>query len=899
MSKKIDDALSGYTNERSILEAQEQKTKILAEMAGEEYTPDPIPKSGYTVSKRMRESMQKENEFLEAIAEGSGAGGGANKLAIDYGTDVLSLKKGDEPIANSGVTLPAYGLSYDTSTGGLTMTKNGIAIQGQTVSLPDYGSPLTASSTSDMTDTDRVYVNTTDGKWYYYDGDSWEIGGTYNSQGIDTDTTLLVSGAPADAKATGDAVADLKTRFNTMSDFYDEILSNIALSGTEQNVAINDSGKWTTSNSPKSWIKAIPSGALKCTITANNDNMAFIAFLTSNSWTNGGTPAYCNGTSRIDIPVGTTETFFVPSDATYIYVRKSAGSIGSTAPTYAVWETYTSIPVIAIEEATEFTPDLTANPNKRINSSGNLSDINGFSVSGPIQIPTGTTFVSIIGNIVSNSNIIELAFYSSNVISSDYFLGGVKPSGEDIGAFVPDGATYIAIGSNTNTNAQTIPVDGYYFSKSPILKTVYDTAMATPDIIKTPEQYDLVVGDTFELFYKGVLNTFDPDAYMVLASCSKGANLSRKYTYKPASTGNLSMAFNLYNKNNEIQETRSVTLKVHAVPTNPGSRKTVLCVGDSLTQNGVWVEEFARRMAGSGGTPSAYGLSNIAFIGTCERNGVKYEGYGGWTFEDYNTNGRSAANGRVITCTHDKTEAQDQHSEYKDGANNVWKLETITETKITLVLVSGTASSIPNTGTLTWVSGGQNHSNITYTAVENAPSNPFWSVSDDAVNFQAYVEGLGESSLDYVYVLLGWNNWEITKPATYKAYAKTFIDNVIASYPNAKIVLMGLEVPGRDGLGLNYAPNTDIANYIKMLNYVFNVVDVAYKELASDYANVYYMNTSGQFDTEYNMQTSSYMVNTRNSETVDLISNGIHPATSGYLQIADAVTRHLVGLLDS
>ena len=30
------------------------------------------------------------------------------------------------------------------------------------------GSPLVANSTSDMADTTRVYVNTSDGKWYYY-----------------------------------------------------------------------------------------------------------------------------------------------------------------------------------------------------------------------------------------------------------------------------------------------------------------------------------------------------------------------------------------------------------------------------------------------------------------------------------------------------------------------------------------------------------------------------------------------------------------------------------------------------------------------------------------------------------------------------------------------------------
>lgn len=46
------------------------------------------------------------------------------------------------------------------------------------------GSPLVATSVSGMTETDRVYVNLTDGKWYYYDGDSWEIGGTYQATQI-------------------------------------------------------------------------------------------------------------------------------------------------------------------------------------------------------------------------------------------------------------------------------------------------------------------------------------------------------------------------------------------------------------------------------------------------------------------------------------------------------------------------------------------------------------------------------------------------------------------------------------------------------------------------------------------------------------------------------------------
>lgn len=38
------------------------------------------------------------------------------------------------------------------------------------------GAPLKATSTSGMTDTTRIYVNTTDGYWYYYNGSSWTQG---------------------------------------------------------------------------------------------------------------------------------------------------------------------------------------------------------------------------------------------------------------------------------------------------------------------------------------------------------------------------------------------------------------------------------------------------------------------------------------------------------------------------------------------------------------------------------------------------------------------------------------------------------------------------------------------------------------------------------------------------
>lgn len=82
-------------------------------------------------------------------------------------------------------------------------------LQSQITSLAS-GAPIPVSSTSDMTDHNKVYVNTTDGYWYYWDGDSWEQGGVYQAAQIETDTTLSEAGEPADAKATGDAINAVK-----------------------------------------------------------------------------------------------------------------------------------------------------------------------------------------------------------------------------------------------------------------------------------------------------------------------------------------------------------------------------------------------------------------------------------------------------------------------------------------------------------------------------------------------------------------------------------------------------------------------------------------------------------------------------------------------------------------
>lgn len=49
--------------------------------------------------------------------------------------------------------------------------------------------PLAATSTAGMTDTSRIYVNTTDGHWYWYNGTAWTDGGVYQSSVSDDMTS--------------------------------------------------------------------------------------------------------------------------------------------------------------------------------------------------------------------------------------------------------------------------------------------------------------------------------------------------------------------------------------------------------------------------------------------------------------------------------------------------------------------------------------------------------------------------------------------------------------------------------------------------------------------------------------------------------------------------------------
>ena len=52
------------------------------------------------------------------------------------------------------------------------------------------GGPLVANSVAEMNDVSRIYVNTTDGNWYYYNGSNWVSAGKYQAAGLGIESVL-------------------------------------------------------------------------------------------------------------------------------------------------------------------------------------------------------------------------------------------------------------------------------------------------------------------------------------------------------------------------------------------------------------------------------------------------------------------------------------------------------------------------------------------------------------------------------------------------------------------------------------------------------------------------------------------------------------------------------------
>jgi hypothetical protein len=436
--------------------------------------------------------------------------------------------------------------------------------------------------------------------------------------------------------------------------------------------------------------------------------------------------------------------------------------------------------------------------------------------------------------------------------------------------------------------------------------------------IYLPKSYTIVKGNTFELFWNSVIFNLVPQNYAIRTKCSVGANYKRKFIYENAQVGNYNLTIYIYDDDNVLIDSATTEIKVINKAPSPSANKNILCVGASDLINGEWAVESYRRLITSPAFvknnlkyPVGDGKSNITYLGNMaatisDGSGNSYtanfEANGGWTFKDYNKESYSLTS-QIITVTSGGKTQLDVHSKYRDSRGNIWKLETIfsdTSYKMMLVTAGSGSSTMPSSGTLTYIEGGASTDDIVYSATQNAPGNPFWNSSTESVDFKNYMTSLGKGSenIDILFVQLGTNDVFSTDTLEeIKAQAQIFISNVhnaTTGYPNCKIVLMKFIIPCYDGFAVNYRNCIPDWYYRTERAMQLNVI---FEELCESNSNVYTIDCGSQVDVQNAMQVANVPLNSRTNKTEEIQYNGLHCATMGNLEIADSVYYMINSLL--
>lgn len=98
-----------------------------------------------------------------------------------------------DEMATTGVLQGIVDNYFSAVTNSIERINNNVSNLDNKISNAVNMSPIPVSNTSDMTNTSKTYVLTTTGKWYYYNGSAWTIGGDYQSSSVSNNSIDLIN----------------------------------------------------------------------------------------------------------------------------------------------------------------------------------------------------------------------------------------------------------------------------------------------------------------------------------------------------------------------------------------------------------------------------------------------------------------------------------------------------------------------------------------------------------------------------------------------------------------------------------------------------------------------------------------------------------------------------------
>ena len=353
--------------------------------------------------------------------------------------------------------------------------------------------------------------------------------------------------------------------------------------------------------------------------------------------------------------------------------------------------------------------------------------------------------------------------------------------------------------------------------------------------VRLAKQYDLVVGDHFQLFYLGVVKTFNIKNEGIRVECPVGRQMPRYFEYTPTESDagqSYKLTITTRRLDGSVISLGETTLVVHPKLTDntTPSNVNVLIIGDSLTYQGEWAGEGLRRIYGNdlSVSPTALCLTNSCTSYGSKSNVINgfrvyHEGYSGWSWARF---------------------------------------------------------------------------------LQKTSANPFYNATSKSIDFQNHAARHNNTGADLIAILMSWNGSGVEPDFDFSEAidrnlndAAAIIRQAHSDFPNAKIICLGLQISCLSGgTGMWYGATGGLSDMYGTAFYAFDYSKALEEMVTNDEFGEYcfYIDTKGQFDTEYNMPHEEVSVNDRNNTDKEIIgTNGVHPTTAGYYQIGDAFYRGL------
>lgn len=414
------------------------------------------------------------------------------------------------------------------------------------------------------------------------------------------------------------------------------------------------------------------------------------------------------------------------------------------------------------------------------------------------------------------------------------------------------------------------------------------SALPTPEMVMPPYIYG-VQGRECNVYLDN-LHLSDADDYLhdVASASNTGQQQSERWTWTP-SAGLASGALTITahdKRTGTLLVTKTAQQRAAASTAGSGTTKKVLVVGDSLVNAGTITQTLLDIAAAD--------VMGVTLLGTQGAAPNRHEGRGGWTVNDYTTAGRTyyqfTVSGVITAPAINSTEYSHNGSVYRVQAVSL----TGGAGTITCSVTSGGAP-LAN-GTLTKSNGGAGDATIPFSASAAVPGNPFW--IGGALNFAQYLSNNAIATPDWVLIGLGINDcFSQTDDTACSSLADTELaklDSLIASIQAADAnVRIGLMIPSppsadQDSFGYNYA--TGQTRWRFKRNVLIWARQMISRYTGKEANRIYLVPSNTALDTVNNMNTAaSGPVNSRSSVIIARQNNGVHPGTSGYQQIGDAV----------